>query len=264
MYSGQGQTPAPEPPSYTPQRTQFEFIGESFLLLQKQLGTWVGAAAVSLAAIIAVIAPFYATLVTIFLQMINRGDSKLDPSVFVGLIGPLFFMIIGMTLLSTVLHAGLQVMGIKQLRGQQLKVGDIFSTFPKFGSLFGLNFLMGLAHFAVGIICGLVLQFLGPFANLVSMIPGAILMGLFSLALPLVLDQNKSPMEALNESVAKVRSELWIVTAYVAILAAISQLGGLVCGVGWLFTIPILSIGSALLYRAFYPERFNTDLREGS
>lgn len=264
MYSGQGQTPAPEPPSYIPQRTQFEFIGESFQLLQKQLGTWVGASAVSLAAVLAVIAPFSATLVAIFYQLIRQPDSKVDPSVVLGMLGPLFFMIVGMIVLSTVLSAGLQMMGIKQLRGQQLKVGDIFSAFPKFGSLFALNFLIGMAHFAVGIICGLVLQFLGPFANLVSMIPSAILMGLFSLALPLVLDQNKSPMEALNESVAKVRSELWIVTAYVAILAAISQLGSLACGVGVLFTIPILSIGSALLYRAFYPERFYTDLREDS
>jgi uncharacterized membrane protein len=265
MYSGQGQTPSPQPSGYTPQRTQFEFIGESFQLLQKQLGAWVGAAAVAFAAILAVVAPFYASLGAIFLQMLRRGDSKLDPSVFVGLIGPMLFMILGLTILGTVTHAGLQMMGIKQLRGHQLKVGDIFGTFSKFGSVFGLNFLMVLVHLAVGIICGLVLQFLGPFANLVSMIPGAVLMGLFSLALPLVLDQNMSPLDALKESVAKVRSELWIVTAYIAILTAISQLGGIACLVGALFTIPILSIGSSLLYRAFYPERFGAaDLSEGN
>lgn len=262
MYSGQGQTPSPAPPSFTPpttQRTQFEYIGEAFQLLQKQMGAWVGASAIAFGAILAVVVPFMVVAMGILFQLLQHRQPDINPIV---LIGPTLWMFLGCLVLGPIVNGGLQFMAFKQLRQQPLSASDLFGALPRFGAIFGVQFLIGLVSMAVGLILSPLMNVLGPFANLISMIPSAILLGITALAMPLALDQGLSPMEALKESYNKVRSEFWLVTAFMALLMVILQVGGLLCGVGVLFTMPLYYLGTALLYRAFYPERF-TDERGG-
>ena len=251
MYSGQEQPP--QPPAYMPpaQRVKFEFIGEAFQLLQKQLGTWVATALISVTAIGLTLAPFYGMLVALLLR---RGEG-MNPG---ALIGSLLVGVLGMILLSGLISGGLQSMALKQLRGQTLRVSDLFGTFSHLGPVLALMSCIGLVSGLVsGILDAVLKQILGDFSSLVSSLPGAILQALFCLALPLVLDQKLSPIAAMNESVRLIKSELWIAVAFVLVTTIISFAGFFACGLGVLFTMPLHAICIALLYRSFFPERFS-------
>ena len=253
MYSGQDQQPPYQPPHYTPpqQRVRFEDIGVAFQLLQKQLGAWVGAGAITTFAIAAIVAPFY---IVILASLLRKGES-INP---VALIGPALFMVVGILLLSAITTSGLYQMALKQLRGQTLAVSDLFANIRQAGPVFGLLLILGFLGGIVGAILGAIAgPILGPFAGIVTSVPSYILGALSSLSVLLVLDQNLSPLDAVKESWAKLKSEIWIALAFILVASMASTLGSIACGVGIIVTLPIYYLSVALMYRNFYPERFN-------
>ena len=250
MYSGQDQ----QPPQYTPpaQRVRFEDIGVAFQLLQKQLGAWVGAGAIATFSFAAVVIPFY---VILFAALMRQGE-RINPAT---LIGPGILMFVGLIVLSAITTSGMYQMALKQLRGQTLRVGDMFANIKKSGPVFGLLLLLGLVGGLIGGVLGALLgPIMGPFASFVTSIPSYIAGALSSLSVLLVLDQNMSPVDAIKESWTKLKSEIWIALAFILVASMASTIGGLACGIGLIFTLPLYYLCVALMYRNFYPERFES------
>ena len=250
MYSGQDQ----QPPQYTPpaQRVRFEDIGVAFQLLQKQLGAWVGAGAIATFSVAAVVIPFY---VMLFAGLLRQGE-RINPAT---LIGPGILMFVGLIALSTIITSGMYQMALKQLRGQALSLGDMFANINKAGPVLGLLLLLGLVGGLVGGVLGAILSpILGPFTSIVTSLPSYIAGALSSLSVLLVLDQNMSPVDAIKESWTKLKSEIWIALAFILVASMASSIGSLACGIGMIFTLPLYYLCMALMYRNFYPERFES------
>ncbi|MCX6366175.1 MAG: hypothetical protein NTX57_05640 [Armatimonadetes bacterium] len=250
MYSGQDQ----QPPQYTPpaQRVRFEDIGVAFQLLQKQLGAWVGAGAIATFSIAAVVIPFYVMLIA---GLMRQGE-RINPAT---LIGPGILMFVGLIALSTIITSGMYQMALKQLRGQTLSLGDMFANINKAGPVLGLLLLLGLVGGLVGGVLGAILSpILGPFTSIVTSLPSYIAGALSSLSVLLVLDQNMSPVDAIKESWTKLKSEIWIALAFILVASMASSIGSLACGIGMIFTLPLYYLCMALMYRNFYPERFES------
>lgn len=261
MYSGQEQPPIPQPPAYSPppQRVKFEDIGEAFQLLQKQLGAWVGAGAITFFGTLTAVVPFY---VWVIASVLRKGES-FNPAT---LLGPVLLMVLTLLVLSLVTTSGMYQMALKQLRGGRLSVGDLFGNLSKSGPVFVLLVLLGLIGGVIGGVSQALLgSVLGPFAGLLTSIPSYILGALSSLSVLLVLDQRLSPVEAIQESWRVMKSELWTALAFILVLGMASSLGALACGFGVIFTLPLYYLGMALMYRNFYPERFRAaENTEGS
>ena len=120
-------------------------------------------------------------------------------------------------------------MAIKQVRGHSISVGDMFSTKDVFPSLLGTLFLTGMAT---------------AFASLLCYVPALIVGGLLMLAVPLVVDQNLGPTEAMSRSWNALKGDMWNATGFYFLT---SLIGGLFAPV----TFPLLMLSHAIVYRDF-------------
>jgi uncharacterized membrane protein len=138
-----------------------------------------------------------------------------------------------------ILGAGVVQAAIKQLRGQTPVVGDIFSGLSKAVPL-------GIAGVVVSLGVNIGAMF--------CVVPGVLFGALSLLTMPLITDQNMQPMDALKKSIETLKGDMWSVLGYYLVFSIIASLGGALCGVGALFTMPLLPLGIALLYRDFFPD----------
>ena len=247
MYSDQEQPPPTQPPAYMPptQRVKFEFIGEAFQLLQKQLGAWVGAATLTVLLTSLFISPIY----IYWILQLTKNPEQTNPTVS-GLLS------IVVTLVSTIMGAGLQYMALKQLRGETLSATSFTGAFSKFGPLAILGLFLGAVSALFGVLPG--------FLPLLLIVPEILLTTFFTLSSLLILDRNLEPVAALKESVRVMRQEFWISLAFILLSGMASMVGFAACGLGVLFSLPLYPLCIVLLYRAFYPERFSpTATQEG-
>ena len=240
MYSGQDQPPSYQPPVYTPpqQRVRFEDIGVAFQLLQKQLGAWVGASALIGLINAVLVGPLYGYYIYQSIQK-PGAEQPLVSGLFSGLVT--FVGLMGM--------AGLQKMALKQLRGESLSPTSFTGAFAKFGSLAVMALVLGVVSALISALPG--------FIPLLLIIPETLFTTLFTLAILLILDQDCAPLDALRKSARVISQEYWLVLAFSLVLGMAGSLGAIACGVGMLFTLPIIPLGVTVLYRNFYPERFN-------
>lgn len=133
------------------------------------------------------------------------------------------------------LYPGMLKTAIKQLRGEEIAVGDIFSGMRHFWGFFliGLCVLLGLCG------CGI----------------GAIIVGvLLTLALPIMVDQDVPVTQALSMSWNVCKRNFWLFLLYGFVLSLLVQAGTIACGVGVIATTAFGPIGIAVAYmRIFYP-----------
>lgn len=236
---------SPGPQGYTPKPTiRFEIIGEAWKLVQEQMGTWVGAVLITFivgfivrTAVNMIIAPLLGMSAA---ATAPTPGSPPDPNVFLNMLPGL----IGVGLISTAVSfvvnyffmGGMFRMAIKQMRGEPIAIGDLFSATDVLPSLLVLGILSSIAYMA-GFVC--------------FILPGFVVVGLLSLGVPLVVDQQMKPVEAMSRSWNTLKGDWLMATLLVVCLGIVSGLGMLLCGVGYLFTAPILTIGIALIYRDY-------------
>jgi uncharacterized membrane protein len=235
MYSGQDQ----QPPQYTPpaQRVRFEDIGVAFQLLQKQLGAWVGASTLTSLLSALLIGPLYTFVI---LQAVKNPEATKSP---------LSCLLTGMlSLVSIILMAGLQHMALKQLRGEVLSATSFTGAYKKLAPLATYALIMGIISALVSAL-PTVMVFL-------FLVPQILLTTLLTLTTLLILDQNLEPIEALKESARVMQKDFWLALAFLLVASMAASLGFIACGVGIVFTMPLYPLCIALLYRNFYPERF--------
>ena len=229
------------PVQQRPRRVRFETISEAWNLLTQQWGAWVGAMAIYLIIIFGLIGVFFGVLVGVM----GIGSSgaqpgqPTDPAIGVGMvIGYLVFWIITLVV-SAYFMGGLYRMALKQVRGGTVAVGDLFSAGDSVGPLIATALLTALVTGIGAMFCYL---------------PGIIAAGLLMLAFLIVLDQRVGAVEAMKRSWNTLKADLWMATAYYFVITLLASLGAYVCGVGMLFSFPLLFLGTALVYRDFFDD----------
>lgn len=130
--------------------------------------------------------------------------------------------------------AGIFVICLKHIRGQQPEFGDAFSCFGKTGTLVITMILMYIMIF-IGF--------------LLFVIPGIYLSWAYVLAIPLIVDRDMSPWEALETSRKAITKKWFSVFGLFFVLGLIMVVSMLPLFIGLIWTVPMMSVAMAILYR---------------
>ncbi len=164
------------------------------------------------------------------------------------------------------LYASFYSMALKRFRGEKLGSSDFTSGFHFFGRALGLYaviFLIGLPGAVIAVFGAAVLLTMLPedsaarsvlmltswlfwlVASLVMSLPGAAAF----FAMPLMVDRDMGAMEALRASWEVTRRHYFSYLGMTLVLSLLSGLGGAVCWIGLVFTLPILPVAQVCAYR---------------
>jgi hypothetical protein len=211
----------------------YDVVGDAWTLFQQQWQTWVGAGMV--------LAFIYAILyVPIFLLALSNGGgpgqtpdfaSFMEQEALSILIGCVFY----------VLAIGMIQMGIKQIRGEAISVGQLFSAFPSFIPLIGTYILFTLAMMVGCVLC---------------IFPGLSFYGGLIFAGPLVADKRMPVIEAFKTSWTGIGGfgKGFSMFALLFLLGLVVYAGIFACVVGIFASGPIAALSLALHYTYYFPE----------
>jgi uncharacterized membrane protein len=222
-----------------PPRVRFETIGEAWTLFQQQMGAWLGAGAMATAALFAFIGLSSGFFIVPLLA--TSAVSK-EPNVGVALGGMflgILLMTVGAVLLGGLLSAGFYRMAHKQVHLGTVAISDFFDIKDIFWPMLGMSFLVGLATSAAS-------QFFA--------IPGLILGGLWMLAGPLIADRRMGIIQAMSASWRALQHDLIMASCYYLVVSLLATVGIFLLGIGIIFTMPLMYLGLALVYRDFFPD----------
>ena len=203
-------------PGYTPQRQiNFEVFKGAWKLFEKTPAVW---------------------LVTILLLVVAVGI----PTLLLGWLIPFVGQFLGQ-IPALILSCGVLRMAFKQIRGDEISVGDAFDVAD---------------IIAPAAIAGVLFMLATTIGSFLLVIPGLIVAGLLLFTFPLIADGKcKDGIEALKLSFETLKSEWLMATAFVLVEAILMVAGILFCGVGLLVAAPIIVLAQALLYRGYFPEQ---------
>lgn len=226
--------------TYTPPtgpRIRFEVIGEAWGELTRNMGTWVVALLIPIVVIGIIAFLGYSAMV---LPLILGGD---EAPTLVGMMFGYLILVFLILVVSGAFFGALYRMAIRQIRGEMPSVNDLFQSFdlaPRFIA----------AHLIIGI-----LSYIGFF---LCVIPGLIFGGMSFLAYPIIADRNVGAVDAIRMSWETLKKDALMAILFFIVLSIVAQLGSVACGIGVVITMPMLFLGSAIVYRDFFPERFTT------
>jgi uncharacterized membrane protein len=140
-----------------------------------------------------------------------------------------------MVLCGSVFLGGIYRAAFKQMAGEKITPGDVFTGFDKFPAIFVASVIIGVIQFLAALLC---------------YIPMFIAQGLLFLTVPFIVREDLDPLEAVRRSFQTTKDEwlMFTVTAVVAGLLAV--LGLFACLVGILFSYPLLFLITAHAYRS--------------
>ena len=145
------------------------------------------------------------------------------------------------------LGAGLFIIALKRTVRVKPEVGEMFNHFDKILPLFITSLVM-----YIFIIIGLVL----------FVLPVIYLAIAFSFALPLVFEKGMSPMEALSTSRKAITHRWFAFVGLLILLMVILFASALVFGIGLIWTVPLMGLSFAIVYRNMFGVESST-LTEG-
>jgi hypothetical protein len=215
-------------------RVRWEWISEAWDLFTKQWSTWVLMILVLYLVVLAVYLPFIG-IFAVMAPTLPQGDEIPTAPVFpVALLA--LYPVIYLALLSAIawMLGGLYQAAFKQLRGEQIAVGDLFSGGRYFGRMLGAVLLIAIAASVGGIFC---------------LIPGLIVYGLTMLTYPMIVEGDKGTIDAISASVEVTKRDWVMFTLFAVAVYLLASLGAVACGVGVLATMPLLPLSHAVAYR---------------
>ena len=218
-------------------KVKFEVIGDAWKLFSQQAGAWVVAMLVFLVVMVGVIV--VSLMVLGALGMATKGRSA-EPSAFSFLASMLAMLPLTIIILLTVmtLSGGLYRMALKQIRGQEISVGDMFSVTDVLPAL---------------IVASLVVAVEVSIGNIFCYVPGIIAGGLLMFAVPFAVDYRGSGMEAVSGSFSTLSGQWLLAALFYLVVSLIGGAGALARGIGVLVTTPLMILSIALLYNDFFP-----------
>lgn len=213
---------------------RWEWISEAWQMFTRQWSTWVLMMLVLYLIVFAVYVPFMLIIGALTPAPTVDGD---------GVVAPVFpaAMVLVMPLLYLALFAviawlsgGVYQAGFKQLRGEPISVGDLFTGGPYFARMLGAFVLIAILSSIGALLC---------------IVPGLIVYGLTLLTFPMIVAGGQGTIDALKSSVAVTKHDWLMFTLFAIVLYVVSGLGVLACGVGILATLPLLFLSQVLAYR---------------
>jgi hypothetical protein len=223
------------PGYYTPRpQISFDVFSEAFNLFKLQMGAWVGA--VFLCGVIVMAIGMLGSAVMVGSLAATAGSrdvAGVGIFLFFATYAGMFFVVVLATLF---LMGGLIRMALKQVRGETIGVGDLFSVTDVFMPLLGTALLVTI---------------IGSIGSMFFVVPGLIAYGVLMFALPLVVDQRLGPIEAITRSFEMLKNDWLMATLFYFVAGLVGSLGFVACGVGVLFTYPIFILAIVLTYRNY-------------
>lgn len=232
MYSGQGQSAYTPPP-----RVRLDVLSQAWQLFSQQMGTWVLSILVSGIPAAIILGIYYAVIFAVAYAGGGRNSDNIGQQILIQLSSIVVSTIV--TGLHYFFLSGMSKMALKQMRGEQIAVGDMFS--PRAGLP---------AALVAGFLCALGITF----GSYLCLVPGLLLGGLWMFVAPILAEQEIDGIGAMRKSFNLLKPDMWNALGVYFVLSLVAGLGGLLCGVGALFTYPLLPISLALLYRDFFPD----------
>lgn len=216
-------------------RIRFEAIGEAWSELMRNLGTWIVAMLLTLIVLYGVgIIGYFVVLIPLFL---TQGS---DVGVVAYFGGMAVFCLVMLALMGA-FYGGLYRMAIRQARGEMPVASDLFQSFDLAPRMIAVHILIAILTTIGFFLC---------------IIPGFIVLGLTFLAYAIVADQNVGAVDAIRMSWEALKKDALMAILFALVITILSQIGVYACFVGALFTMPLLFLGHAIVYRDFFPERF--------
>ena len=222
--------------SYPPRRVNFGWIGEAFDLFKANAGIWI--VAVLLAAVPSLIG-FVVGAVAGAQGAVSRpepGENPFSSGQFLtgGLPPGLSFALrIFGTLYGAWLSGGVYRTAVKQVRGEQISMGDLFSGGAVFLTMLAFNIVSGIAIGVGFVLC---------------ILPGLLLAGLLFPGPALIAD-GESFGTAFSRSWDGMKQDLWNAAAFALVMGLLVGVSALPCGLGLFVTVPMVYLVAALAYR---------------
>ncbi len=223
-------------------RIDFGWISQAWALFRLQAGAWVGALLLYfiIIALIGGALAFATGLYAYFhvlmlagpagMASVNPHDELLHILPFSLLLAPFNAILLG----------GLYRMAVRQARGETIAATGLFSAFD-------VALPLLLVGFFIAILISLLSLLLPRVAGLLNLF----WQGLFMFAPLAIVDKGLSAPAAIVESFQLLKRQ-WLMTAlFYFVLAIVSVLGGLLCGVGFFATYPLLFLSLAVGYLSF-------------
>jgi hypothetical protein len=212
---------------------RWEWISEAWNLFTKQWSAWVLMILVMCLVMGLIYLPFYAIA---FFSMMPSVSEDGAVSAGAGFLPIVIFpvMYLAIVCVASWLSGGLYSAAFKQLRGEQISVGDLFSGGRHFSRMIGALVLVGIAYGIGSMLC---------------LIPGLIVGGLAFLTAPMIVEGGKGTIDAIKASVEVTKKDWIMFTLFALALGFIAVAGSIACGVGILATAPLAFLGHALAYR---------------
>ena len=222
----------------------FSAISEAWGLIKSNFGVWVPAFLIYCIALGIAQGPS---------QIANMGaQSRIDPNNPQSM-APLALLMganLGASLISQVLGvlvaafftAGFCKMALSQIDGRAVSLNDLFSAGPYF-----VQMLIGQVLFTIALYVGFAL----------CCIPGFMVMGGLIFWTPLVVDRKMDAIAAITTSWNTLKPQVASAIGFVILAGLVAGLGFIACGIGLLFTGPIMFIAPAIVYRKFFPAQGN-------
>ncbi len=166
------------------------------------------------------------------INTLGNGVQQADPeSVALQLVGGVLSVV--NFLIASFMMGGMTLFCLKVARGEPYDFGDIFKGGPYFGGILVANLLMGL-----GIVFGLIFL----------IVPGIFLALAWSLTVPVLVDRQLGPIEAMKESWRLTAGQKGNIFLFGLLMIGVGILGLLACCVGVLVAGPIGQIAWVFIY----------------
>ncbi|MBC7807498.1 MAG: hypothetical protein H7145_15285 [Akkermansiaceae bacterium] len=240
-------------PSRQGGQIRMEAISEAWGLVRQQMGVWVLAMLLYFVIIMAV-SGITSALTGGFSQPAPPPNPT--PAYFLSLMSQSAGSSIVNTLLGAYFIAGLFRMALKQIRGESIGVGDLFSGGDVILPMIGANILVALILYAVMIVA-LVPMFVMVTAKsslswipiVIAVVGIALLNARLFLVAPIVADGRGGALGSIKQSFAVTGGQTLNAFLFTLVLGLVVALGMLLCGVGLLFTFPIYPLAVSIVYR---------------
>jgi hypothetical protein len=232
---------------------RWEWIAEAWKLFTNNPGAWIGMILISaVIGIVVVVLPVTLIFIPMGIFASNSEPGVAFATAGLGLLLLIPVLLIVVFLSTAYLLSGMYSAAIRQVKGEAISVGDLFSGGDCFLRVLGLIVLVTIAQLAVRIVFsvpGLIIEELAPLGRLASSIPSIIISGFIFFAIPLIVDRKMGVFEAISASVKATKAQWWMFAIFVFVLGLLSGIGLLGCLVGVLVTAPFYFTTPAVAYR---------------
>ena len=161
-----------------------------------------------------------------FIQIISQS---LAQSIILSLITAF-----AMNFVQAFLLGGMYKAAFKQIRGESIGVGDLFSGTDLFVKILVASVLLTIIQFVTVLMC---------------YIPMLVAQGLLFFTIPLIVRQNLEPVDALKTSYQATKQDWLMFILYAFVVNVLAFIGVIGCLIGILFTFPLLVILTAVAFR---------------